>query len=269
MTLAKKHSLVLAIGVILYMSIGVGEVKGLTPVEVAVQTGVLSNYGDTMKAVPVYLTNIVGFDTIGGYLMTFNSSIPQMIDFRKTVGRSGSLSANFPTFVTAVEDDSLKLAGDYIKVVGIADQNSYILPGASALLFTLYLNIAADCELISDTNNAIIYIAPFISTVSDNHGNTIPLGTDADTLILIDGSVEVPGTLVLGDVNGSCRGIAGCSPSLGDAIHLVNYLFKGPANWPLCPPAAADVNCSGTQTLGDAIAIVNYIFKSIPFSGCL
>lgn len=244
------------------MSIGVGEVKAVTPVEVAVQTGILSNYGDTMKAVPVYLTN-AGFDTIGGYRLTFNSSIPQMIDFRKTVGRSGSLSANFPSFFSTVEDDSLKLAGDYIKVVGIADQNSYILPQTQGLLFTLYLNIAADCELISDTNNAIIYIAPFISEVSDNHGNL-------DTLILYNGSVEVPGTLVLGDVNGSCRGIAGCSPTLGDVIHLVNWIFKGgEANWPLCPAAAADVDCSGgNPTLGDVIRIVNFIFKATPFSGC-
>ena len=57
-----------------------------------------------------------------------------------------------------------------------------------------------------------------------------------------------------GDLNGN-SGI-----SLGDAIHLINYIFNRPGNWSIDPLCRGDVNASGTLSLGDVIYLVNFIF---------
>ncbi len=47
--------------------------------------------------------------------------------------------------------------------------------------------------------------------------------------------------------------------NVGDAIWIVNYIFKGgPAPDPL---EAADASCDGDVTIGDAVYLVNFIFK--------
>jgi hypothetical protein len=53
---------------------------------------------------------------------------------------------------------------------------------------------------------------------------------------------------------------------LADAVHILNYLFKGgPAPDPL---EAGDANCDGAVDLGDAVHILNYLFKGGPAPGC-
>ncbi len=53
---------------------------------------------------------------------------------------------------------------------------------------------------------------------------------------------------------------------LGDAIYILNYLFKsGPDP---CPMEAGDANCDGVVDLGDAVHILNYLFKGGPAPGC-
>jgi hypothetical protein len=60
-------------------------------------------------------------------------------------------------------------------------------------------------------------------------------------------------TFVVGDVNNDQL------IDVGDAIHLLNFLFKqGP------PPhliVAADCNCDNIIDLGDVVLILNYLFK--------
>jgi hypothetical protein len=53
---------------------------------------------------------------------------------------------------------------------------------------------------------------------------------------------------------------------LGDAIYILNYLFKGGPD--PCPMEAGDANCDGVVNLGDAIYILNYLFKGGPSPGC-
>src|SRR4030067_2760279 len=67
-----------------------------------------------------------------------------------------------------------------------------------------------------------------------------------------------------GDVNGSN------TITLGDVVHLLNYLFDrdnppclgtDPGNcWELQPFCRGDVNASATLTLGDVISLLNYLF---------
>lgn len=63
-----------------------------------------------------------------------------------------------------------------------------------------------------------------------------------------------------GDVNGDCL------VEIGDAVYLLNYLFKGG------PEAecvlSADVNSSGVTELGDAVYVLNYLFRGGPAPGC-
>jgi hypothetical protein len=54
--------------------------------------------------------------------------------------------------------------------------------------------------------------------------------------------------------------------NLGDAIYILNYLFKGgPAPVPL---EAGNANCTGGVDLGDSIYILNYLFKGGDPPGC-
>jgi hypothetical protein len=48
--------------------------------------------------------------------------------------------------------------------------------------------------------------------------------------------------------------------NLGDALTVLNYLFKG-QDPPLCPLSRADVNSDDVVALGDALTILNYLFK--------
>jgi hypothetical protein len=77
-----------------------------------------------------------------------------------------------------------------------------------------------------------------------------------DTLLTVTES----SSFIRGDANGD--GII----NLGDAVYVLNYLFKGgPAPNPL---DAGDANCDGTVDLGDAVYILNYLFKGGPPPGC-
>ncbi|MCP4566574.1 MAG: hypothetical protein GY841_03210 [FCB group bacterium] len=55
--------------------------------------------------------------------------------------------------------------------------------------------------------------------------------------------------------------------NVGDAVHLINYVFKsGPAPVTLI---AGDANCDLILNVGDAVYLINYVFKAGPTPGCL
>jgi hypothetical protein len=86
-----------------------------------------------------------------------------------------------------------------------------------------------------------------------------PVLTDTATFTL----VLSPGAYNNGDAN------ADHAVNVGDAVYLINYIFKhGPA--PLLPNLA-DVNGDCKINVGDAVHLINYIFKSgpPPRQGCV
>ena len=65
---------------------------------------------------------------------------------------------------------------------------------------------------------------------------------------------------VCGDANGDL------AANTGDAVHLVNYVFRGgSAPQPL---ASGDANCDGKINVGDAVYIIIFIFRGGPPPCC-
>ncbi len=77
---------------------------------------------------------------------------------------------------------------------------------------------------------------------------------NADT---VDFSVSVTDPpYICGDADG------GGTISIGDAVHIINYIFGGgPAP---DPEIAADADCSGAVSIGDAVYLINFIFGGGP-----
>jgi hypothetical protein len=76
---------------------------------------------------------------------------------------------------------------------------------------------------------------------------------------LLDGGHGFP--IICGDANGTF------SVDLGDAIYILNWLFKAQSA-PPCPLGRADVNATGSVDLGDAIYILNWLFKGMAAPNC-
>jgi hypothetical protein len=53
---------------------------------------------------------------------------------------------------------------------------------------------------------------------------------------------------------------------LGDAVFILNYLFKG--GDPPLPLQTGDTNCDGIVDLGDVVYLLNYLFKGGPEPVC-
>jgi hypothetical protein len=52
--------------------------------------------------------------------------------------------------------------------------------------------------------------------------------------------------------------------NVGDAVYIINYVFKGgspPAPYPLC---SGDANCDCQLNVGDAVYLISYVFKGGP-----
>ena len=73
-------------------------------------------------------------------------------------------------------------------------------------------------------------------------------------------SVILPSAFVRGDANGDG------TIDLGDAIYLLNYLFKN--DDPPDPLEAGDANCDDIVNVNDAIYILNYLFRGGDPPGC-
>ena len=65
-----------------------------------------------------------------------------------------------------------------------------------------------------------------------------------------------------GDANGDGQA------NVGDAVYIINYVFKGGAA--PNPECRGDANCDGDCNVGDAVYLINYVFKggAAPCAGC-
>lgn len=99
-----------------------------------------------------------------------------------------------------------------------------------------------------------------VDTVEKTYTVSWQYNGDARTYMTSGRVVLIGKAFVEGDANGDGN------VNLGDASHLINYIFyDGSAPEPL---EAGDANCDGSTNLGDAGHIINYIFYDGPAPGC-
>jgi len=79
-------------------------------------------------------------------------------------------------------------------------------------------------------------------------------------LYMYGGITMIGADYMPGDANGDWR------VNIGDAVFLINYIFKGGAEPD--PLDVGDANCDGGIDIGDVVHLVNYIFKGGPAPGC-
>jgi hypothetical protein len=73
------------------------------------------------------------------------------------------------------------------------------------------------------------------------------------------GIVEPFCTCIPGDVNGD-----GTPNSVGDAVYIVSYVFKGGPDPEPYDPCSGDANGDCVCNIGDAVFIINYVFSGGP-----
>jgi hypothetical protein len=97
-------------------------------------------------------------------------------------------------------------------------------------------------------SESVNYIIPV-----NSGGEPSGIGISVSTTYGIEAGFVLASKIKRGDVN------ANRTVDLGDAIYILNYLFKGGTD--PCPMETGDVNCTGLVDLGDAIFLLNYLFK--------
>ena len=196
--------------------------------------------------VPVYLNNPNA--QVGGFEMSFGLDYGVVVDFTASIDTVGTLVNKFDNLDVSV-------VGDYITIIGLADQDttppSGVIGPGNGVLYNLLVNITSSCLVYSETTLTTIQIDTLHSHLSKPE-----TGDLIDSVQFFNGSIYVPGLCVYGDAN------ANGTVNLADIIYLVNYVFKG--GIPPCPEKAGDANKNNVVNLSDIVFLVNYVFKGGP-----
>ncbi len=157
--------------------------------------------------------------------------------------------------------------GDFIEgyAAGDVDQSSLMINGTVVPLAATVLpshpeftgealEISLSTGELLETYGMIIDTVGKVFTVQWNYIGETTKHTVYGQIILI-GQPYLPG-----DANGDL------SIDIGDAIFVVNYVFKGGP--PPDPLEAGDANCDAFVDVGDAVYLINYIFRGGPPPGC-
>jgi hypothetical protein len=91
-------------------------------------------------------------------------------------------------------------------------------------------------------------------------GEPSGIGISGGTVYGINAGFVFASQIKRGDAN--ANGVV----DLGDAIYLLNYLFKNGLD--PCPVETGDVNCNSIVDLGDVIYLLNFLFKGGPGPTC-
>lgn len=103
-------------------------------------------------------------------------------------------------------------------------------------------------------------VKPAIDALPDGHYGILGVQSSGTARHLAFFCITESCCLKAGDANGDN------DANIGDAVYLINYVFKGgPA--PHCLPEG-DANCDGGVNVGDAVYIISYVFKGGPEPCC-
>ena len=97
----------------------------------------------------------------------------------------------------------------------------------------------------------------FVACFGDKINRVNAAGQKLGTYVMGDGPAHLDFNHIPGDATGDWE------VNVGDAVYIVNYIFKNGSRPPL-PVWRADVNADGAINVGDAVCLVNYIFKGGP-----
>jgi hypothetical protein len=129
-------------------------------------------------------------------------------------------------------------------VIGSDDQNVTVLSGLDGSVEWSY-STAGDVMqvLVGDVN-------------CDERVNIVCVTFGSNGLVYAFRTLDESVHAVCGDANGDG------DVNVADAVHLINYVFKGgPAPDPLC---AADANGDGDVNVADAVYLINFVFSGGP-----
>ncbi len=216
------------------------------------------NSTDTAIVLDMFLSNPV--DTIVAFTLFLQSESSDQLKFGTSPGDTNAFSLEG----TLIEDweivSQISQSGNYsnLQITGFANSmfpyTNAIEPQEDVLFLRLLLNLSTYFNDDSTLSVALSYL-PEETSFSDEEGFLIGVDNlqyDSNIVTFYNGAIIQP-RILSGDSNRDSI------VSIGDAIYIVNYCFRGgPEPHPLC---TGDVNYDNDINIGDAIHIVNYIFK--------
>ncbi len=155
-----------------------------------------------------------------------------------------SIGLGFNTIVGAEYDDWSDVDGD-----GSPDDRVLLQCQLSG---TYQIRVIPDVDAQPEDTYSLLFVSGDDSTALVNEEPVPEPGGSDD--FEYDASTGV--SVLCGDAN------ADEAINIADAVHLINYIFKGgPAPDPLC---VGDATGDGAVNIGDAVHLINYIFKGGP-----
>jgi hypothetical protein len=165
----------------------------------------------------------------------------------------GDLAGCRPLFTgyPALMADTIKFRSSLVPISGFIPMAGYLFPTAEVEPIYGYISSHPD-SITHGQCNGIRYRGETYSFVL----LTFPLSlmkAPAEYLALKQALIDMGCDMGCGDICVDNR------VTIGDAVFLANYLFRGGP-----PPAEmhdADVDCSGSVDLADAVALINFLFR--------
>jgi len=183
--------------------------------------------------------------SLGGYgiILYFDSSKVNLIDF-SVEGTVGEDALIFPSTIYTNPSRAAALLFSAI-------------PPGSGRLFKITLNILETAP----TGNTSLVLLNLPNPPESLCVYALADGSDDILPTLVAGNITI--VRICGDVN------ADAQVNVGDAVYLINYIFKGGPE-PIPELCQGDANGDGQVNVGDAVYLINYVFKggSAPVENC-
>ncbi len=188
-------------------------------------------------------------------LMVPNNFLNQVTQLSNDGGGSFNTTSDFavgsfPSDVCAVDLDNDNDSDLVVTYAGSDSIGIFLNNGSGALTWNASFPVGREPSRV-------------IAIDVDNDGDQdLAVGHTASKDICILFNLSPVRQYICGDANGDE------SLNVGDAVHLINYVFKGgPAP---DPEEAGDPNCDGSINVGDAVYMINFVFKGgpVPCAAC-
>ncbi len=191
-----------------------------------------ASFGDTVIC-PVHLKNSFALDN---FSLSLSYNGPLALQYLGFSTESCRTDYFYSVNLSAIVPSSRKLTIDF--VAGVETGNPPLYPGDGPVVnlkfSPVYFSSTATIDTATVSGDTTYCKSSFFSYVP----------------IVVPGNIS---TIICGDAN------ADASVSIGDAVYLINFIFKD--GLPPIPLESGDANCDNNVNIGDAIYLVNYVFR--------